>query len=485
MSYPTQGYLYQVWNTGKWNYSAPSGYAGPVTFAYRVYDGQAYSAPASVTIDVTNQAPDDGPYQDYLSSVSAGNQAFSQAVTAAQSVRDAAVAPYFAQANADADLVYQTYLSQETAAFVVYSAARAELVSGYASVVQTANQAFLSAASQAINDQEASALAAQEAYSANLELANDAYANAIAAAVATYQAAVLPFQQARDQALSQYNADPNSSTLSALQLAEETLAAATSTAQENEAATTQQVSIALQQASSQAGLVRDQTLAVAQSDFIAALNAAKTTFEAIEAVAFVFFQTQDQAAFAVFQSAENSAWAQYVAAMGSINSALLPYLNNAQAIFDATAAAATAVWRISEAEAWTRYNNIRDPAVPASARMQTAPVASVAPLTEIALANRDPGVFLQFDSGESNLFRYGGNSSTIGLDPSGLSHLPSQARGAWVVGTPGDGVFEYDRSILNQRRGIAGMRIRFANNFIALGGFPAEYYWRGCASCRC
>ena len=128
------------------------------------------------------------------------------------------------------------------------------------------------------------------------------------------------------------------------------------------------------------------------------LNAAKTTFEAIEAAAFVFFQTQDQAAFAVFQSAENSAWAQYVAAMGSIYSALLPYLNNAQAIFDATAAAATAVWRISEAEAWTRYNNNRDPSVPASARMQTAPVASVAPLTEIALANRDPGAFLSLPS---------------------------------------------------------------------------------------
>ncbi|MBX9792453.1 MAG: tandem-95 repeat protein [Pirellulales bacterium] len=57
VSYPTQGYLYQDWTTGKWNYSAPSGYAGPVTFAYRVYDGQAYSAPATVTIDVTNQAP--------------------------------------------------------------------------------------------------------------------------------------------------------------------------------------------------------------------------------------------------------------------------------------------------------------------------------------------------------------------------------------------------------------------------------------------
>ncbi|MBX9679583.1 MAG: tandem-95 repeat protein [Gemmataceae bacterium] len=57
VSYPTQGYLYQDWYTGKWNYSAPSSYAGPVAFSYRVYDGQAYSNTANVSIEVTNQAP--------------------------------------------------------------------------------------------------------------------------------------------------------------------------------------------------------------------------------------------------------------------------------------------------------------------------------------------------------------------------------------------------------------------------------------------
>ena len=54
---PSRGYLYQDWNTGTWNYSAPNDFAGFVTFTYRLYDGQAYSGLATVTIRIANDSP--------------------------------------------------------------------------------------------------------------------------------------------------------------------------------------------------------------------------------------------------------------------------------------------------------------------------------------------------------------------------------------------------------------------------------------------
>ena len=58
-------------------------------------------------------------------------------------------------------------------------------------------------------------------------------------------------------------------------------------------------------------------------------------------------------------------------------------------------------------------------------------------------------------------------------------HLPGDDRGIWVEGTRGNGVFEYSNTPLNQERNLVGTRVRFANNQIAPGGFPAAWYYGG------
>ena len=60
--------------------------------------------------------------------------------------------------------------------------------------------------------------------------------------------------------------------------------------------------------------------------------------------------------------------------------------------------------------------------------------------------------------------------------------LPADHRGAWVKGTKGDGVFRYNYSMENRRAGLAGKEFRFKNQYIAVGGFPPEAYYRGSAT---
>ncbi|MBX9677663.1 MAG: HNH endonuclease [Gemmataceae bacterium] len=82
-----------------------------------------------------------------------------------------------------------------------------------------------------------------------------------------------------------------------------------------------------------------------------------------------------------------------------------------------------------------------------------------------------------FDAGDSNLYRYVGNRATIETDPSG--YLPSARRGTWIRGQPGNGVFRFGDTLLNRLRGVVGAEVRFVNNTIPQGGFPASRYWRG------
>jgi len=79
----------------------------------------------------------------------------------------------------------------------------------------------------------------------------------------------------------------------------------------------------------------------------------------------------------------------------------------------------------------------------------------------------------------SNDYRYVGNSPTNATDPSGLAHLPADERGTWIAGKKGDGVFEYGDTPANRARNMEGKRIRYKNDYIAPGGFPAEDYWKG------
>jgi A nuclease of the HNH/ENDO VII superfamily with conserved WHH len=100
----------------------------------------------------------------------------------------------------------------------------------------------------------------------------------------------------------------------------------------------------------------------------------------------------------------------------------------------------------------------------------------------------DPGIGrwltedpIGFSAGDDNLYRYVGNAPTDSTDPSGLEHLPSSERGTWVEGSRGNGVFEYNNSAQNQAAGVAGARVRFSNNHIAIGGMPAAQYYGGSA----
>jgi RHS repeat-associated protein len=93
--------------------------------------------------------------------------------------------------------------------------------------------------------------------------------------------------------------------------------------------------------------------------------------------------------------------------------------------------------------------------------------------------SQDP---IGFASGDNNLYRYVGDNMPNATDPSGLDQFPSDKRGAWVEGTRGNGVFEYANTVQNRAAGIAGQRVRFANQCIGIGGFPAQFYYRGSAA---
>ena len=80
---------------------------------------------------------------------------------------------------------------------------------------------------------------------------------------------------------------------------------------------------------------------------------------------------------------------------------------------------------------------------------------------------------------EPNPYRYVSNNPVNAIDPSGLESYPSQNRGKWIEGTPGNGVFQYDDTPQNRTDGLAGKKVRFTKCSIAIGGFPEEFYYEG------
>ncbi len=92
-----------------------------------------------------------------------------------------------------------------------------------------------------------------------------------------------------------------------------------------------------------------------------------------------------------------------------------------------------------------------------------------------------------FDAGDTNLYRYVGNHPSYATDPSGLEEkdkpkkprVPSASRGQWISGTAGNGLFEYTDTPQNRAKGIAKEQIRFAENNIAVGGFPESWHYGG------
>ena len=68
-----------------------------------------------------------------------------------------------------------------------------------------------------------------------------------------------------------------------------------------------------------------------------------------------------------------------------------------------------------------------------------------------------------------------GTTPTVVTQP----RLPADFRGKWISGTKGNGVFQYNNGIVNREAGIAGAKVRFKNQYIAVGGFPREAYYQG------
>ena len=81
-----------------------------------------------------------------------------------------------------------------------------------------------------------------------------------------------------------------------------------------------------------------------------------------------------------------------------------------------------------------------------------------------------------------NLYGYVGDDPTNATDPTGLAHLPADWRGTWIEGTKGNGIFQYSDIPENRAKGIAGLKVSYANERIAVGGFPAEAYYGGSAA---
>ena len=98
--------------------------------------------------------------------------------------------------------------------------------------------------------------------------------------------------------------------------------------------------------------------------------------------------------------------------------------------------------------------------------------------------SKDP---ISFAAGDTNLYRMTGNHPNMANDPSGLDEkdkpkkprVPSAARGQWISGTAGNGVFEYADTPQNRTAGVAKAQIRFSDNHIAIGGFPDAWHYGG------
>jgi hypothetical protein len=74
------------------------------------------------------------------------------------------------------------------------------------------------------------------------------------------------------------------------------------------------------------------------------------------------------------------------------------------------------------------------------------------------------------------------NTPSSNQGPATKLHLPADHRGTWISGTKGHGIFRYNNSAENQQAGLASKEVRFENEHIAVGGFPAESYYGGNAA---
>ena len=399
MSYPTQGYLYQVWNTGKWNYSAPSGYAGPVTLAYRVYDGQAYSNTASVAIDVT-RAMLNGDYGAYLSAIDSANQTYRTAVLGATAARDAEIGAALVDGQAQANAAYQTYLDAATTAF---STVKAELQSAIAEYDATVDPAVA-----ALQTATAGAMAALEYGVAGAVLNRDlavsdakgAYADAVTAADTAYDSAVGPYQEARDGAFAAYQTDPD--LYDAWQQSETDLSSAIAAASSARSNAYSQAAANRNLAIAQADATSSYALAAVLNAYTTTLSDALNQFTQVESNARQVFQNRAWPTRYTYFQAEYNAWIAYQQALQQIegqyyNRVAMAHMQHASALGQTSAA-----WGQAEQEAWADYYESLEPNEMPEARITSPPAVDIPPPPgSIVRGQSDPQNF----SGQLALFQ--------------------------------------------------------------------------------
>ncbi len=228
----SNGYAYFD-SAGNLYYTPYADYVGTDTVTYRIYDGAAYSAEASITFHVF-LTPSEA-LTVYQAVVSQADATYTQALDTAISIAQWALDNHVATADYAAGLLEQTYTSAETAAYDAYTAALAAADVAYDAVVdpaEAARQARIDAAVSAYEtacvdaltapDYDVAMAAAIDAELAEFDAADAEYAaladpaqvdwdNARTAAQATYDAAEAAawaiFEPAMNAVIAQYDAD--------------------------------------------------------------------------------------------------------------------------------------------------------------------------------------------------------------------------------------------------------------------------------------
>lgn len=118
---------------GSFSYTSNANFLGTDSFSYEVYDGQAYSNVATVTIQVITQA-----YQDYLDHVDQANTTFSAAVSNDLDVYQSKVNYLWNSSVSQANSDYQFYLEGVPLYYQYYVSVRRSAYSDYLDAVDQA-----------------------------------------------------------------------------------------------------------------------------------------------------------------------------------------------------------------------------------------------------------------------------------------------------------------------------------------------------------
>jgi len=337
-TYPAYGNLTLNSYSGEFSYSPFSPPVGPAyvgldSFTFQVFDGQAYSAAATVNIAVIPTAAE--LYADYQLAVSLADQGYSDDVLVAAATRQTAINVARAAAQSDADSLDADYQNTVSQANQQYFAAVSSVEGAYQSAMQIADADNMSSYDQAQAAYETAVASAQGTYDSALAANDQVYQDAVAAAGVAYDTAVGPYQAALDQAV--VNAQ---NAQAALNDAEADLSTATVVAAANRDAAHDAALVSFQNNQSQADQAHATAVDAADQIYQTALTAADAAYGgAVEP----------------FQIARDQAYADYLANPEDPDAQTT--LNDADAALSSAIAQATPDRDAAQAAALSTYQS--------------------------------------------------------------------------------------------------------------------------------